>query len=198
MINWKLFETARGVPGYLYELEQLVLAYLASQVPEGGQILEIGAYCGKSTATLLSGARGRIIHTVDNWSGDDPFLFAGHVTGEMVRKSFFGRVQPAIDLGRVIVHEGDYQEVCPSMAKGSYDLIFVDGPHEAEHGQPTIDIVLPLLKPGGTIAVHDFFYSIGDYPGVETIVKHLAASPDFEGGQQVRTLAIFRRKQEIV
>lgn len=198
MINWKLFETAKGVPGYLYELEQLTLAYLASQVPEGGQILEIGAYCGKSTATLLSGARGRAIHTVDTWAGDDEFLFAGEVTGAMVRKSFFGRIQPAIDLGRVAVYEGDYRKVCASMPKESYDLIFVDGPHSIEHGQPTIDIVLPLLKPGGVIAVHDFFYSIGDYPGVEIIVKHLANSPDFENGQQVRTLAIFRRKQEIV
>lgn len=57
---------------------------------------------------------------------------------------------------KVVVHVGRFETVLPTLARESFDLVFIDGHHSYESVRQDIGLALPLLKPGGTIALHDY------------------------------------------
>lgn len=132
-------------PGWLGETEALLLCSLA----EGRDVLEIGAFQGRSTAALARGAR-RVV-SVDWHRGDDGSgwgwtlpAFSGHLT----RLGLWDRVIPVV--GRV-------EDVAPLLA-GPFGLVWIDGAHGAADVERDTRLALRLLAPGGVIAWHDWDY----------------------------------------
>lgn len=64
----ELYADGKGVN----QLEGMRLAYLASKVPVGGVIVEIGSYKGQSAAYLCAGSRKGVSMAVHDrvWSGE--------------------------------------------------------------------------------------------------------------------------------
>jgi len=185
------FAEAEGTPSWMYPLELVCLAYMASKLKAGAKILEIGAWAGSSTLALLSGAGpDRTVHTIDNWCGTDK-SYRGDVTGESVRKLFLKNTQSYADAGRLVVFDDDYKNVLPTLERGDYDLIFVDGPHGEEEAAPTVEMVLPLVADMGTLAFHDAAWG---WPGVDLMTYGVQQSGVFKKPFKVHSMAVFASK----
>lgn len=132
------------IPTAVTEAEALELAKLA----EGKRVLEMGAHLGFSTIVLARVAAE--LHSVDWHRGD---LMAGE--GDSLEQFRTNLRSHGVE-DKVIVHVGRFETVLPTLAPESFDLIFIDGHHSYESVRQDIALALPLLAPGGTIALHDY------------------------------------------
>ncbi len=135
------------------------------------RVLEIGSYEGRSTCFLIEtiGARRSYdISCVDPWRSGD---FHG-TDMEAVERRFDANValarSVAPNAGSVSKFKGESSDILPRMlASGhreTFDLVYVDGSHEAP--DVLVDAVLGfyLCKPGGLLIFDDYLWS----PNTET------------------------------
>jgi predicted O-methyltransferase YrrM len=129
------------------------------------KILEIGSYEGRSTCFLIEAVgarRGYDIYCVDPWTRS-----ASHnVPMDLVEKRFDANVALAAartaNKGRVTKMKGSSIDLLPAMLpghKGTFDLVYVDGSHEAH--DVLLDAVLGfhLCRPGGLLIFDDYLWS---------------------------------------
>lgn len=158
--------------GWLTEEEGRELSRLAA----GKAVLEIGAYCGRSTVCLARTARG--VTVVDTFDGRGTPLPGD--TGPTFRANLvrFGVAE------KVTAHRGESGTVLPLLPR-VFDLVFVDGAHDRESVLADAHAAAAVLRPGGLIAFHDYR---GNEPGVT------AAVDEFGGDilARVGTLAVVR------
>lgn len=115
-----------------------------------GTVLEIGAWYGFSTIVMALAAK--IVHSVDWHEGDS---FSGHPKGGTLQP-FLANLERYRVRRRVIVHLGETADVLPFIRPQSFDFVFVDGEHS--HAATRRDGIAAqrLVKPGGTVAFHDY------------------------------------------
>jgi hypothetical protein len=161
------------------------------EVPKNGKLVEVGVYLGRSLAFLASEAiaQGRhdvTIIGVDPWVTEAWMLrdhgdtFAKYsATNDMheVVRGIMREHAPA-ELERVMLVRAKSVDAWGSIRKhGGLDLVdrvYIDGDHTEAAVRADIAAWLPLVKPGGVIAGHDF----GNF-GVEPAVR-AAFGDDFE------------------
>jgi predicted O-methyltransferase YrrM len=149
--------------------EQAHLFLLATLVPENGTIVEVGSWIGHGTCLLASGGRGpsaRVfaVDTFDNttknsWEKAGLADFLRKVDRDLTQREQFDRnlrrfevqdrVTPIPFLSDEAIHH-------LPLKSGSVDLLFVDGGHSLEVVRKDIELYVPLVKAGGTVAFHDF------------------------------------------
>src|SRR5208282_3373796 len=136
-------------PGYLHALEGKFLYWLATQVPAGGQVVEVGSFKGKSSGFLAAGlTRGGNLACVDTWSNDampydEPDDSMSEFLGNM------SRYRDCIDVCR-----GRSAEVAAGWSR-PVDLLFIDGDHSYEGCSADLTSWLPYVRCGGWLAFHD-------------------------------------------
>lgn len=130
-----------------------------ASVPDGGTIVELGCWKGKSLSYLLveaanSGKNLRIVG-VDHFRGSagEPRLQheAQCIDLYTVCKTNCGRINYPFELIR-----DESPLAAQRFANGSLDLVFIDASHTQECVSADIKAWLPKVKPGGAIAGHDF------------------------------------------
>lgn len=171
-----LLAAARAANGFMPDEEGLALAACAERATAGGfaSIVEIGAYCGRSTLYLASGvaramrlgAPRAVIFSVDHHHGseenqagwehhDEALVDPG--TGRMDTlaswRSAVERAQ-AEDLAVAVV--GDSPTVA---ARWNVDagLVFIDGGHGEAPAWADYRGWAPRVAAGGWLAIHDVF-----------------------------------------
>jgi len=167
--TWKF---PKNVPGWLAEVEGRALGRLAA----GKKVLEIGAFCGKSTICMAQTAEQVV--AVDTFEGTAT-LEQG-VDTFTAFKTFIGLAGLA---DKVIAVRGLSKDVVPNigMEFEPFDLAFIDGAHDYEAVATDIRLASEVLKPGGLIAFHDYRLKPGDVdgrwdPGVTKAVDELIAA----------------------
>jgi hypothetical protein len=148
----------------------------AQKVPEGGLIVEIGVWKGRSSAALYDGAgTEKTVVSIDTWKGQDDFLDTIYV--ELKTKDIFGlyltnmRTVGFVPQPYQSCQAGKFDTAAPptgaqylisdSVAASTYfveqsiDFLFIDGDHR-KCGED-IDAFLPKMKPDGLISGHDYF-----------------------------------------
>ena len=168
------------------------LAYLASTLRKGARILEIGAWAGRSTLALLAGAgEGKTVDSVDSWSEKEfaPAFYG--ITAEVIKESFYRATKPYVVAGRLRVFEGDYREVLPGLDRAAYDMVFVDGPHDVEHAEPTISLIRPLMKQSGVVVFHD---ADPCWPGVRKMIDLLESDGGWTRGPTAGRMVFCNRE----
>ena len=146
--------------GYLFQL--------ASDLPAGAQVIEVGSWMGASTCFIAGGLKGSgaKLFAVDNFQGistcgEDAAWYNRHFrnlglksTLEIFRENlsrlgFAGRCEPVVS---------DSLAAAGTLApkRGTVDFIFIDGDHSYEACKSDIAAWAPLVKRGGVIAFHDF------------------------------------------
>ncbi len=145
--------------GYLFQL--------ASDLPAGAKVIEVGSWMGASTCFIAGGLKGAAkIYAVDNFQGlstcgedaawyNRHFRSLGHnSTLEIFKKNFADlgfndRAEPVVS---------DSLAAAQQLAalKGQIDFIFIDGDHSYEACKADILAWSPYVKRGGVIAFHDF------------------------------------------
>jgi predicted O-methyltransferase YrrM len=161
------------IPTAITKREAAKLADLA----DGGVVLELGAHYGFSTIVLAATAAHVV--SIDWHEGDNNVGSLGSsytiYMANLVRYGVAGRVAPVVRR---------FEDVLPEMAAVQaspiFDGCFIDGEHEEESVRRDLSLVLPLMKPGGWLALHDYggayvgVKRVADEFGIEGVIDTLA------------------------
>lgn len=148
---------AHRIPTYTSRSELRELFRLASWIPPGAGILEIGSYTGASACYLAAGASqvGGHVYCVDTW---------GNETMPEGERDTFAEFERNVGPVRACVTPLRMRSgaIASHRFAHALHLIFIDGSHEYEDVAVDFGIAAGLLAEGGTIAMHDCTL----YPGV--------------------------------
>lgn len=142
-----------SLPGYF--TYQDFYRWLASSVPVGAHLVEVGSFGGRSASFLAvelhnAGNVTARLDLVDHFH-NGPGL-------ENVRKS----MAPVQHIVRTLV-QSDSSEAANRYADASLDAVFIDADHAYPAVRRDIDAWLPKIRAGGIIAGHDYTLEL---PGV--------------------------------
>lgn len=132
-----------GVHGWESISEQEALLHYAALVPDGGQIVEIGAEFGMSASLFCKVARAGVkVWSVDLFPRDLMYVHQANLAAAGLA-------------GRSKQIKGDSWQVGRNWQQGPIDLLFIDGDHTYEGVMRDIAAWLPHVRAGGTIIFHD-------------------------------------------
>jgi len=144
---------AATAPDFLFaaDVESAVTAAecrrLAS-LARGKIVLELGSWLGRSTIAIASTAA--TVHAVDWHRGDE---HAGH--GDTLQSFLLNLLRYGVR-DKVVVHLGRFEDVGRVLRQQSFDVVVVDGLHTRRAVEADIALFLPILRPGGSFAFHDY------------------------------------------
>lgn len=135
------------------------------------KVIEIGSLEGMSTAFFVEQAavhRPLEIHAIDTWEGGIEHRPGGHAPLDMgaVEHRFRANLEKCV---RAAPYPVDLQvHKCPSHQalarlivdgrEGQFDLIFIDGSHQAPDVLADATLAMKLLRVGGVIAFDDYLW----------------------------------------
>jgi cephalosporin hydroxylase len=128
----------------------------AARAKPGDVLVEVGIYNGRSVAYLAEKTAGRnVIYGIDNFSMADEAETRRNLA----------------PYPHVIVVNASSQDAADSILLLGFrpTFVFLDALHDYESVKADIAAWLPLVRPGGVIAGHD--YSPTDWPGVVQAVQ---------------------------
>jgi predicted O-methyltransferase YrrM len=165
-----LLRVARATKGFMPDEEGAALHHAALVAAQAGRgpLLEVGAYCGKSTVWLGAAARaGRtVLFSVDHhrgseenqagWDFHDPDL-VDRETGRMDTLPFWRRTIAAAELEAVVVGVVGDSATIGHHWRGDLALVFIDGGHGEAVVKADEEAWVPHVAVGGLLAIHDVF-----------------------------------------
>lgn len=154
-----------SIDGWMQPVELDWLYSMAQKVPDGGLIVEIGAWLGRSSAALYEGAGNRkTVVTIDTWKGQPDLIDTDHqlaknsdLFGSYMDNMYevFGTYPKPYERGRLgpqyII--GDSVESASFFEDQSIDMWFDDG----DHTRLGEDIDAYEAKIRGILSGHDYF-----------------------------------------
>ena len=135
-------------------------------------VLEIGSFEGASTCFLIqqiATSRPLELHCIDTWQGGREHQPGSPAAVDM--KQVEGRFQANVNTAvrssrypvRVEVHRARSAEALPKLlcdqGAGRFDLVYVDGSHQAADVLWDAVLALKLLRVGGVIVFDDYLWS---------------------------------------
>ena len=197
---------AEAARGFMPPDEGLALHAAAATVPErGSPLLEIGAYCGKSSVYLGAAARERrtVLFSLDHhrgseenqpgWEFHEPDLVDPDVGRMDTLPRFRRTVHDAGLEGSVVAVVGDSPTVARHW-RTPLALLFIDGGHGEEPAHRDYESWVPWVEPGGLLVIHDVFPDPADggRPPFE-IYQRALGSGAFEEVSATGSLRVLRR-----
>jgi len=155
---------AAGVEGWLTRAQARRLWRAAAAMREGGRIVEIGSFRGRSAIVLASGApEGSALVCIDPHLGSDrgpQELRADHPLGDQDHAAFRANLRRA-GVASHVHHVRERSEAAHGAVPGPVDVLFVDGAHRYGPARADLRDWGAKVGPGGRLLVHDAFSSIG-------------------------------------
>ncbi|MFL6161112.1 MAG: class I SAM-dependent methyltransferase [Jatrophihabitantaceae bacterium] len=171
--------SAGGIGGWLTTEQARLLWQQAAAVPAGGLIVEIGSHQGRSTVVLAAG-RARVLAI-------DPFVGGAMFGGQATREKFLANMAAAGVADRVELRQLKSTELRPSWQQ-PIDFLYIDGKHD--YWTLSDDLRwAEFLPPGGRLAIHDAFSSIGVTLG---LLRHVLFSHRLRYECRTGSLALFQ------
>jgi predicted O-methyltransferase YrrM len=135
------------------------------------RILEVGCYEGNSTTHIiesLSHQSSLEIHCIDSWEGGIEHKAGGSLETDMseVETRFHHNIKTAKSRARheptIVVHKGMSNRELPQLIadgkQGYFDLIYIDGSHQAADVLLDSVLAFELLRRDGVIAFDDYLW----------------------------------------
>jgi len=136
----------------------------------GADVLEVGSAFGYSAILMaLAGARSVI--------AVDPHVWLDSWATMVANVEAYGVAD------RVTIWRGDSQTLLPTLG-AAFDLVWIDGDHEASAVARDVELARAVLRPTGTLACHD--YDEATCPGVRAALDAWKPPP-----RLVDTLAVY-------
>jgi predicted O-methyltransferase YrrM len=170
-----LLARARAAKGFMPDGEGLALFQVGVDAAESGlgPLLEVGAYCGKSSIYLGAAARrgASVLFSVDHhrgseenqagWEHHDPAL-VDPGTGRMDTLPTWRRTLDDASLEHeVVAMVGDSPTIAAHW-RTPLSLVFIDGGHGEEPAWADYRGWVPHVAEGGLLAIHDVFPNPAD------------------------------------
>lgn len=131
------------------------------QVPEGrGELVEVGAWEGRSTIMTAKFFPNNKLHVIDHWGGnpsDERSKTAGIAAKRDVYKDFIDNVTKAGVKDRLVIHKMGWRQAFKSWDQ-PIRYLFLDGPHTYKEVADNITQALDLLVPGAVLCGDDYFF----------------------------------------
>lgn len=174
-MNWQ------DIPGNSTDIEGIYVPFLDT-CSDDDVIIELGVYAGRSLAMLVQMARvmGKAprVWGVDLWEKAAEITAQGNDGKNPYKPIPYGICQAYLQqagvLPHVILMQMDTAESSKHFMDGAVSLAFVDGDHNYAGVKRDIRAWRSKIKPGGTLAGHDF---TEEYRGVMKAV--LEEFPDY-------------------
>jgi MMP 1-O-methyltransferase len=180
-------------------------AVAAARCP-GAPLLEVGAYCGRSTIWLAAAARraGTVVYSVDHhrgseenqagWEWHDASL-VDPALGVMDTLPTFRRTVYGAGLEDVVIAVVGGSAIVAAHWRTPIALLFIDGGHGVEPARADYAGWTPHVAPGGLLAIHDVFPDPADggRPPYEDIYLPALASRHFTEEAAQGSLRLLRR-----
>lgn len=147
------------VPGWLTETEALALFNAATNISEDGVIVEVGAFCGRSTTSLAE--TGRRVITID------PLQFGVSVGGVRIDAEIIDRLQSVVDYYPNVTWwrcKSDEAAIPPRI-----DLLYIDAIHKYPWPLQDFKMFKESIVPGGLVAFHDYWTEYGVTKSVDEL-----------------------------
>jgi predicted O-methyltransferase YrrM len=155
---------AAPVEGWLTRAQAERLWRAAAAMREGGRIVEIGSFRGRSAVVLASAApEGSAVICIDPHLGSDrgpQELAPDHALGEDDHRAFRANLARAGVAG-LVHHVRARSEDAHGAVPGAVDVLFVDGAHRYGPARADLRDWGAKVAPGGRLLVHDAFSSVG-------------------------------------
>ncbi len=159
---------ARIARGFMPDAEGVMLHRAAVAAASLGPMMEIGAYCGKSTIYLGSAAREHrgLLFSVDHHRGSEENQPGQLYCDPAVLDPGTGRVDSLPHFRRTLAEAGFEDWVVAVVGKSAsvaahwrtpLSLLFIDGGHTEEAAQADYTGFAPHLDEGGLLVIHDVF-----------------------------------------
>lgn len=148
------------IEGWLSDKEARALYDLASSLPSGAVVVEIGSWQGKSTYCLAKGLKSGVIHAIDPFDSsgeegsDDLYAERAASLKTTLQNQFQKNLRGAGLLGKVETHKGYSRDFVGIFR--NIDLLFVDGDHSVEGCRFDYDNFHRGVRNGGLLALHDY------------------------------------------
>jgi MMP 1-O-methyltransferase len=205
----ELLTIARQTRGFMPDDEGLALYDAAARAaldgPADGTLVEIGAWCGKSTVYLGAAAQatGAVLFSVDHHHGSEEnqagwthhdLEVVDPATGRIDTLPFWRHTVDGAGLqASVVAMVGDSPTIA-SRWRTPLDLCFIDGGHGEEPAWADYRGWAPHVAVGGWLAIHDVFPDPADggRPPYELWTAALQSGEFIEDGE-CGSLRILRR-----
>lgn len=151
-----------GVPGWESDAEEDLLSFYASQVPEKGRIVELGAEYGRSSAAFLSNSSETVdLISVDLFPTNHPVVgdLKDVYEANLHEVGFF--VSDRFTPWRSSSHDAAFEA---SHWESEIDLLFIDADHSYLAVKQDIEDWTPKVKSNGVVMFHDVAVGPDSHP----------------------------------
>jgi predicted O-methyltransferase YrrM len=184
-------------------------ALIAAARCPGAPLLEVGAYCGRSTIWLGAAARqaGTVLYSVDHHRGSEENQFGWEWHDSTLVDADLG-VMDTLPTFRRTIYNAGLEDVVIAVVGGSsvvsshwrtpLALVFIDGGHGVEPARADYAGWTPHIAPGGLLAIHDVFPDPADggRPPYEDIYLPALHSGYFTDEGVEGSLRVLRRRTD--
>lgn len=185
-----------GIEGWLSTDQAERLWNAAVGLTAGARLVEIGSFRGRS-AVILATAAGpdTTLVAIDPHAGNDRGALRGEgdtqeEEAEIDHKAFNANLETAGVRDRV-EHIRKFSHDALGDVEGPLDLLYVDGAHQYRPAVTDIRTFGAMVRPGGTMLIHDSFSSVGV---TGAIVTDLVASSQWRYIGRSRSLTEYRKE----
>ncbi len=194
------------IKGFLDEAEGQRLYELAREASKLGPCLEIGGYCGLSTAYLGLGCQetGGVLYSLDHHRGSEEQQPGEAYFDAELYDEVSGRVDTFRNFRTTLELTGLSNTVIPVVAPSMLTvrhwttplaLVFIDGGHSYTAAFSDYTAWMPHIMPGGYLLVHDIFLDVNEGGQAPRFVYNRALDSGlFEAQPMTKTLGVLRRR----
>lgn len=174
----KAVEEIKKLKGQVCAGEIGRLQYLATQVPENGVVVEIGSYCGQSSAAIASGLLPSVKFVcIDPWMKQGSFTHPngmdyGYDTAETMLQFRTATNDWKAQITQIVGWPLDVA----AWWSAKIDMINIDCVKEYNNLAPIWNAWLPLVRQGGIVCSHDYEPNPDadwHFPGVVRVVEEI-------------------------
>jgi predicted O-methyltransferase YrrM len=187
-----VLERVDGIDGWMTPGQAAALHDAATRCPEGGTIVEIGSFRGRSTIVLASAATpGVTVIAIDPHAGNDrgPQEIEGFDDEAADDHAVFNANLAAAGVADRVRHIRSFSDDALGEVDGEVDVLYIDGAHR--YGPALADIRSwgDRVTGGGAMLIHDSFSSIGV---TGAILRQLVPGAKFRYVGRSRSMTIYR------
>ena len=180
------------IEGWMTPGQAATLHDAARHCPEGGTIVEIGSFRGRSTVVLAASAPpSASIVAIDPHAGNDrgPQEIDGYESAAEDDHDVFHANLRAAGVDDKVRHVRAFSAEAHEYVEGAVDVLYIDGAHRYRPARADISSWGDRVRDGGVLLIHDSFSSVGV---TLAIIRELFWGARFRYVGRSRSLAIYR------